>query len=409
MRLLVVSQHFFPENFRINDFAELMVKRGHEVTVLTGTPNYPAGRFFQGYGIFKRTSEVWNGVKIIRSPLIPRGNAGKFRLALNYASFAIAASLVGMLRGGRKYDAIFVHETSPVTVGIPAIVMKKLTKAPIFFWVLDLWPEYASDAGGLKNKHVLSAIANLTRWIYSHCDRVLVQSRGFIDSVKRMGVEDTRIQYFPSWAEDFYLPKEGPPPIPLPQGFKVMFAGNVGECQDFPAILKAAELTRHRPDIHWVILGDGRMRSWVRNEVLTRNLSDTVHLLGNHPVKDMPSFFANADVMLVTLNSGGGIFELTIPGKLQSYLACARPVLAMLDGEGAKVVTDAAAGLSCSAGDAKTLAQNVLHMAGMDSHVLNEMGARGRAYYQNEFERETSMSNLEKWIGDLVMDGKGKG
>lgn len=401
MNILIVSQHFFPENFRINDFAEALVERGHQVTVLTGIPNYPEGKFFRGYGLFSRTNEVWNNIRIIRSPIVSRGHAGKLRLAVNYASFVLGASIAGLFRAGRNFDVIFVHETSPVTVGIPAIFMKKLTGAPILFWVLDLWPEYAADAGGIKSKSALEWIAKLTRWIYSHCDLVLVQSKGFIASVSRMGVADELIRYFPSWAENLYSNPEIQQPVSLPAGFKVMFAGNVGECQDFPSILSAAEQTRDRTDIHWIIVGDGRMLPWVKEEVVRRNLGNTVHLMGRHPVESMPTFYSQADVMLVTLKSEG-VFALTIPGKVQSYLACGKPVIAMLDGEGAKVIEEAGAGFSCPASDALKLASIVKRVASMDQSDLQKLGDQGKKYYESEFERSIAISRAEAMFVEVV-------
>lgn len=401
MNVLIVSKHFYPENFRINDFAEALVERGHQVTVLTGIPNYPEGKFFQGYGLFSRTKDVWNNIRIIRSPIVSRGSASKLRLAINYASFVVGASLAGMFRLGRKFDVIFVHETSPVTVGIPAILMKKLTGAPILFWVLDLWPEYAADAGGIRSRRALEWIAKLTRWIYSHCDLVLVQSKGFIASVRRMGVADEHIRYFPSWAENVYSSREVQQPVSLPPGFKVMFAGNVGECQDFPSILSAAERLRDRTDIHWVIVGDGRMLPWVKEEVAQRNLGNTVHLMGRHPVESMPAFYSQADVMLVTLKAEG-VFALTIPGKVQSYLACGKPVVAMLDGEGAKVIEEAGAGFTCPASDAQKLASIVEHAANMDQTDLQKLGAQGKKYYESEFDRSVAISRAEAMFAEMV-------
>ncbi len=402
MKVLIVSKHFYPENFRINDFAEALVERGHQVTVLTGIPNYPEGRFFQGYGLFSRTKDVWNNIRIIRSPIISRGSASKLRLAINYASFVVGGSLAGFFRVGRKFDVIFVHETSPVTVGIPAILMKKLTGAPILFWVLDLWPEYAADAGGIRSKRALEWIAKLTRWIYSHCNLVLVQSKGFIPSVKRMGVSEERIRYFPSWAENVYSSGcEIQKLVSLPSGFRVMFAGNVGECQDFPSILAAAELLRDRGDIHWVIVGDGRMLPWVREEVAARKLGSTVHLMGRHPVESMPAFYSQADVMLVTLKAEG-VFALTIPGKVQSYLACGKPVVAMLDGEGAKVIEEAGAGFTCPASDAQKLAAIVEHAANMAQGDLQKLGEQGKKYYESEFGRGVAISRAEAMFVEMV-------
>ena len=404
MKVLIVTQYFHPENFRVNDLAEWLAVRGHEVTVLTGIPNYPSGRYFSGYGLFQRRMETWNRISVIRVPQVPRGGGGVLRLALNYFSFAFMASLYGLYRLSGKHDVIFVHEPSPVTVGIPAIAMHKRSGAPIFFWVLDLWPESVAAAGDVRAPWVLGLLARLTRWIYGHCEKVLVASRAFIPRVGAMGVAEDRIVYFPNWAENIFQPSAViEPPVPLSQGFRVMFAGNIGVAQDFPAILEAAERLKDYPNIHWIVLGDGRMGEWVRQEVVRRGIGNTVHLLGSYPPEQMPQFFAHADVMLVSLKRSP-IFALTIPGKIQSYLACGRPVVAMLDGEGARVVRESGAGLACSAEDADGLADAVLALAKMPQDRREEMGRKGRHYFEANFSRDMLFRSLETWMAETVKE-----
>lgn len=406
MKILLVTQYFWPENFRINDLAVHLQQQGHQVTVLTGVPNYPAGRFFDGYGLFKRTTEQWHGIKIIRAPLMPRGKGGGLRLAINYFSFALMASIYGVLWAGRNFDVIFVHEPSPITVGLPAIVMKKMTGAPILFWVLDLWPESVTAASGVSQPRVIALLRRMTRWIYSHCDNVLVQSMGFMKHVKEMGVPDERARYFPSWAEELYRPievKSGDMPN-MPDGFRIVFAGNVGVAQDFGTILKAAEILKGEPKIKWVIIGDGRMLPWVRDEVRKKELEQMVHLLGRHPVEKMPEYFACADALLVSLKKEP-IFSSTIPGKIQSYLACGRPIIAMLDGEGARIVNEANAGVSCPAEDAHALALVAVKMSKMDCSDLARMGNNGRQYYEAHFDRKVLFPQLEQWMQELIIKG----
>ncbi|MES2369177.1 MAG: glycosyltransferase family 4 protein [Pseudomonadota bacterium] len=399
MKLLIVSQYFWPENFRINDLAEALKTRGHEVTVLTGIPNYPAGQFFEGYSLFRRARETWRGVEIVRSPLWARGRGGGIRLGLNYLSFAWFASIVARFRLRGPFDAVFVFEVSPITVGIPAIVASRRFKAPILFWVLDLWPESLTAAGGVRSPKVLRAVDRLVKWIYRNCSRVLVQSRAFVPEIARHGVPDSKILYFPSWGESLFQPLQQADATllpPLPEGFKVLFAGNIGEAQDFPAILKAAELLRDRTDIQWLIVGDGRMARWAKEEVRRRSLSQ-VHFLGRHPLEAMPHFYAVADALLLPLKREP-IFALTIPGKLQSYLACARPILAMLDGEGARIVQESGAGLACAAGDAEGLASRVLELATMSDIERRAMGQNGRQYYEMNFDRACLFDQLETWL-----------
>ncbi len=288
MRILIVSQYFWPENFRINDLVVGLKDRGHNVTVLTGKPNYPSGRFFSGYGFFKRTRDTYNGVRVLRVPLIPRGSGTAWRLALNYVSFVVFGTMWGPLLCRGQYDVIFVYEPSPITVGLPALALKRIKRAPILFWVQDLWPESLSATGAIRSAGALRLVAKLVRFIYKGCDLVLVQSRAFFEPIEKVGVPRERIQYFPNSAEDLYKPvtveENAPERAAMPSGFRVMFAGNVGKAQDFATILEAAERTRTHPDIHWVILGDGRMSSWVQDQVKKRGLTDTVHLLGRYPV-----------------------------------------------------------------------------------------------------------------------------
>ncbi|MEX2164795.1 MAG: glycosyltransferase family 4 protein [Sulfuricaulis sp.] len=406
MKVLIVTQYFHPENFRVNDLAEWLAERGHEVTVLTGIPNYPSGRYFSGYGLFKRRMETWNCISVVRVPQVPRGGGGVLRLALNYISFAVMASLYGLYRLRGRYDVIFVHEPSPITVGIPAIVMRKRSGAPIFFWVLDLWPESIAAAGDIHASWMLDLLEKLTRWIYSHCKKVLVASRAFIPRVGAMGVSEDRIVYFPNWAEAIFQPSvDIEPPVPLPRGFRVMFAGNIGVAQDFPAVLEAAERLKGYPDIHWIVLGDGRMGEWVREAVVRRGIVNTVHLLGSYPPEQMPRFFAHADVMLVSLKRSP-IFALTIPGKIQSYLACGRPIVAMLDGEGAWVVKESGAGLTCAAEDADGLADAVLTLANMPKDQREAMGRKGRYYFEANFTRDMLFRNLETWMTESIKEKK---
>ena len=349
MRILVVSQYFWPEAFRINDLVQGLLDRGHEVTVLTGKPNYPGGSLFAGYGFLRPVRERYaGGAEVVRVPLVPRGSGSGRRLALNYLSFVLFAGLLGPLLCRGRFDVIFVYEPSPITVGLPALVMKKAKKAPIMFWVQDLWPESLSAAGAVRSKRVLRGVERLVRFIYRGCDRILVTSRGFVPRVEALSAREKKVHYWPQWAEALYEPVEvgdnAPERSEMPDGFRVVFAGNVGAAQSFETILAAAERLRDRHGIQWVIIGDGRRRKWVEDRVRELRLEDRVHLLGKRPMERMPRYFALADALLVTLKRDP-IFSLTIPGKLQSYLACGRPVVAALDGEGARVIKESGTGL----------------------------------------------------------------
>ena len=396
MRILVLSQYFWPENFRINDVVEGLVQRGHQVTVYTAQPNYPGGRFYPGHGFFGPWNQAYKDAQVRRVPVIPRGRGGSVRLALNYLSHAFFATLLAPWHSGHAYDAILVYEPSPVTIGIPARFLRWLKRAPLVFWVQDLWPESLEATGSVKSPVVLRMVDRLVKWIYRGCDRILVQSEAFKPSITAHGVAPEKIRYLPNSAESFYRKMERQGSDEMPQGFRVLYAGNIGAAQDFPTILAAAEKLRGEARIHWIVLGDGRMREWVAAEIARRGLKN-VHLLGSRPPESMPRYFAQADVLLATLRREP-IFAYTIPSKIQTYIACGRPVIAAMDGEGSRIIRDARAGWAVPAEDPQALAAAVLEAS--RSTDLEAMGKRAEACFGEQFERETLLTRLESELMD---------
>jgi len=406
MNILVVSQYFWPENFRVNELVAGLVARGHAVVVLTGQPNYPDGTFPPGYGWSGPRREEVFGAEVIRVPLVARGNGSALRLALNYLSFALFSSIAARFRVRGAVDAIIVFEPSPITVGIPAVVAARKFRAPILFWVLDLWPDSLAAAGSVRSPAVLRGVGHLVRWIYRQCARVLVSSRAFVADVVSHGTPPQRVCYFPNWIESEYASDnaEHRVDVVLPNGFRVVFAGNIGAAQGFPEIIAAAErVAAQCAEVRWIIVGEGRMAEWAREEVVRRGLAERVVFLGQLPSAKMPALFAEADALLVSLKSDL-VFSLTIPGKVQSYLAAGRPILAMLDGEGARIVAEAGAGLVCAAGDIDGLAAHVLTLVGQTPAERAAMGARGRDYARAEFAREPLFDRLESWCEESIAE-----
>jgi colanic acid biosynthesis glycosyl transferase WcaI len=407
MRLLVVTQYFWPENFRVNDLVAEFVKRGHQVTVLTGLPNYPEGKVFEQFRADPVQYSSYQGAEIIRVPLMPRGK-GSLRLMFNYLSFAASASIIGLWKlRGHQFDVIFTCQLSPVTVGLPAAVMRFAKRAPMAFWVLDLWPESLHAVGVVRSKKILQLVEKLVAFIYRRCDLILAQSRSFIPQIQKYAPKDTRIEYFPSWAESVFHMNDALPAdeIPfMPGSFNVMFAGNVGDAQDFPAILAAAENLQSYKHIRWLIVGDGRMAQWVADEIKCRNLQHCVFMLGRHSLDRMPSFFKHADALIVSLKDEP-IFSMTIPGKLQSYLAAGIPVVAMLNGEGADLVARSRSGVICAAGDHKGLSVAILSLAEMSIEERQVLGENGLNISVREFHRDTLMDRIESWFENLKNTG----
>ena len=287
MRILVISQYFWPENFRINNIVEELISRDHEVTVLTGLPNYPSGSVFSEYKENPSGFLGYHGAKVVRVPLLPRGK-GSIRLMLNYISFFLMASTLGLWKlRKQKFDVVFVFGPSPVTVGIPAILYKKISRTPVIFWVLDLWPETLSAVGVLKSQFSLRVVGRLVAFIYNSCDMVLGQSKGFVKSIARYCKDNSKIHYFPNWAENVFKAKLEKDALAkevafCPDVFNVLFAGNIGEAQDFPTILDAAKYLKDEP-IRWLVIGDGRMSEWLKTEVKLRGREQSGLLLGRPP------------------------------------------------------------------------------------------------------------------------------
>lgn len=416
MHILIVTQYFWPENFRINDLAEELVKRGHQVTVLTGKPNYPAGELFPEFKASPQNFKEYKGCKIVRVPITMRGQGSGLKLVTNYLSYVLSASVLGFFKLRKEnFDVIFVYEPSPVTVCLPAIFFKKLKGIPVVFWVLDLWPETLEAIGVVKSPRILSWVGKLVSFIYNRCDLVLGQSKAFYNGIAQYCDDKSKIQYFPSWSEDVFALSESESEsesivhvdeLDCTDCFKIIFAGNVGAAQDFPSILSAAKIIKEQgTNIKIFILGDGRAFEFVKSAVIEKEVSDVVVLLGRYPLEAMPSFYATADALLVTLKESKA-FSMTIPGKVQTYMEAGKPILTMLSGEGSRIVEEAGCGLIANSGDFQQLANNMTEMANCSQKQLAEFGTNAKVYAQKEFDRDRLIDQLESWFKELAEKSK---
>lgn len=396
MRILFVCQYFYPEVFRGNDIAFHWAELGHDVHVVCGIPNYPDGKYHKGYGLFKKRHEVVNGVKVTRLPIIPRGN-NKIMLMLNYFSYFLYAWVWMLFHAiGHKYDRVFVQQLSPVMMSAPGVLYKRLRKAPLYTWVLDLWPESLTAAGGINNKYVLGFFKRFVKREYKYSDKILISSRSFNKSILEYGPYGDKIVYYPQWADGNASIEKLPENVPtIPQGFKLMFTGAVGEAHGFECTMQAALLTKDRKDIKWIIVGDGRRLDWVREFVKEHCLEETVLTLGRFPSETMPWFFKQADVMLVTL-SDDPLFRLYAPAKISSYMAAGKPIIAVLNGEGAEVIRDAECGWTLPAGDAEGFARLAIELSQVDKSELEKRGANAKKYYEAHFVKEKCLKELDR-------------
>ena len=398
MKVLLVSQYFWPEDFRINEVVHTLVGKGAEIDVLTGQPNYPEGVVFTGYRAWECRVESWSGATIHRVPVFPRGARSAFRLASNYLSFIVTALIFGpWLLRKRQYDVVFVYGLSPILLAIPAIFLAWIKRRKLIVWVQDLWPESLSATGYVRNSRVLRVVEWVVCWIYRHTDLLLVQSRGFEAPVAAMA-PGKPIFYYPNSVDATFAESPSPdvalPDVPaLDEGFAVVFAGNVGVGQAVEVMVEAAALLKDVPQIRFVVFGQGSRWDWMRDQVQSRGLTN-LHLPGRFPVNTMPGLMQKAGALLVTL-ADEPIFAMTVPNKVQAYLAAGRPILACLNGEGARLVAEEAqAGLSVPAQDAKALAAAVLQLYQMPAEDRAKMGANGRRYFKAHFDHDKLVNEL---------------
>ena len=402
MRILILSQYFWPEAFRINEVAKSLLELGIDVTVLTGQPNYPAGDLFPGYSASSLGTEFVNGLTIHRVPLMPRGGGSAIRLACNYLSFILSASVFGpwLLRGVR-FDIVLVYAPSPILQAIPAMWLARLKRAKLVTWVQDLWPDSLRATGFIRNQQLLDFVGTVVRWIYRNNDMLLVQSKAFVEPVRQMAFQ-TPVVYLPNPGEiafsDFNASQEIK--VKLQSGFNVVFAGNLGTAQALDTILAAANILRCEPEVRFVMIGSGSRSQWLEQKIQQLSLHN-VDMLGRFPPEWMPGLLSQASVLLVTL-SRDPIFSHTVPSKIQAYLAAGKPIIASLNGEGAQVVVEAGAGISCAAGDAPALASAVLELRAASELEREQIGKNGVLYYREHFEPALVAKRLVRILADTI-------
>jgi glycosyltransferase involved in cell wall biosynthesis len=408
MKICIFTNHFYPESFKVNDIAFELAQKGHDVTVFTAIPDYPQGKYFEGYSLFKRRKEILNGVSIIRLPIIPRGKGKNIELVLNYMSYFVSLLIYIFFHSyNNTYDLVFVHLTSPFFIGLPAVLLKRRQHIPLVFWVLDLWPESLSAAGGIKNIYFLDTQKKLAKYVYDNCDIILIGSRGFGKSICEKGKYDDKLVYFPNWAESINLPVDASayrrlkPFVNLTEDdFIILFAGNIGEAQNLDFIIDvAAELKNLK--IKFIFIGSGRRKEQLENKVIRLGFSESIFFLGQYPLDSMPIFMQMADVLLVSLKNEL-IFNLTVPSKLQFYMAQGKPILAVLNGDGSDLVKEAQCGIAVPVNDLAALKAAIYDLYRMPKEKMLNMGLNGKRYYQKHFMKEQRMDQLDQLFKNII-------
>lgn len=399
MRILVICQYYYPEPFRITDICEGLAARGHEVMVVTGRPNYPEGILYEGYSHGRKKDEVIRGVRVHRCAILPRGRGSVGRL-LNYVSYAVLSKSYALSKkcvtsDGKAFDVVFCNQLSPIMMAEAAAAYKRRYRVPLVLYCLDLWPDSLTLGGISASSALFRVFEHMSRRLYGAADWLPVTSRSFRNRLQQLGVAGQRIQYLPQYAEDVFGEleagrAEGP--------YRLVFAGNVGRAQNLEVLIRAASLLRD-VSVEFHIIGDGTDLEAVQKLAVKEGLENVV-FHGRRPLEEMPQFYSMADAMVVTLASDP-VLTLTLPGKVQAYMACGKPIIAAANGETAEVIAEAQCGYCGPAEDSDALARNIrLFLDDKDKHAL---GRNARIFYERHFERQRFLDSLEEllWHGEL--------
>lgn len=393
--ILVITQYFYPEPFRINDMCIEWVKRGYKVTVLTGIPNYPQGEFYDGYSIKEKRSENWNGVDIIRIPLIARGH-NSLKLFLNYISFVVSG-FFWKLRTKLKADYVFTFEVSPMTQALIGVWYTKKHKVPNYLYVQDLWPENVEIVTGITSPFVIKPISKMVNYIYKNCTDIFATSPSFVKEIQKRMENKDKVHYLPQYAEEFYKPvaRQVVPEIPQNDKFKIVFTGNIGQAQGLDILPKTAQLLKGK-NIEFVIVGDGRYREEFEKEITQREVADMFVLVERQPAEYIPQLLAACDAAFISFQNAE-LWKMTIPAKLQSYMACGMPIIASAFGETERIIKEAQCGVCAPIGDEKVLAQKIVSLKNED---LSVMAKNSRSYYEEHFDKQSIMNGLNEYLGE---------
>ena len=399
-KILVVTQHFWPENFRINDIVEGFLQDGIAVDVLCGLPNYPKGEWFPGYSAAGPFEEEWHGARLYRCKEVPRRGNTSVNIFLNYVSWPwYAAHALHRLPGG--YDAVFCFNTSPVLMCWPAIRYAKKHHIPFTNYVLDIWPENLYSVLNVKNKALRAIAQGVSDALYKKADRLIAMSEPLQQRLcQRTGMPPQKVAVIPQYCEDFYAVPQPDAALQAQFGgrFNLVFTGTFTPAQSLETVITAVQDARSRGAdmLHLLLVGDGMSRAALEAKVKELHAEDAVTFYGSVPATDIPKFTALADALIVCLSDSPDL-GLTVPAKVASYMAAGKPVLASMDGAGNAAVA-AAGGLSSPACDAAALADNLLALTRMGAAQRAAMGQSAKEYYLAHYRRSKLLRKLEHFI-----------
>jgi glycosyltransferase involved in cell wall biosynthesis/UDP-N-acetyl-D-mannosaminuronic acid transferase (WecB/TagA/CpsF family) len=399
LKILVITQYFWPETFRVNDIVRHLKENNYDVDVLTGLPNYPEGIL---YNEFKTNREKFNnyyGATIFRVPLFLRRDGSKFYLFLNYISFVISSIIFGFfLLRKKKYDIVFSFATSPLTSSLAAIFFSKIKSCRSFIWVLDIWPDILKELKIINNIFIYNIISNISEFIYKKFDYILVQSNSFKEIIKKYTSNNNNF-YFPAWAEDINGNKTNQIKYNNDKSFKIVFTGNIGEAQNFDNVIETARILKDHDDIKWIIVGTGREIENISKTIKKENIKN-FFLEGKKNINDISYYHSIADVLFISLKSGEAISS-TIPGKLQTYLQSNKFILGMIGGEGKKIIEDSGVGCCVDPDSPKNLAEKILYLKNHPEIIKQvNQSSRGKDYLYKFFNKKDILEKLTQYFDE---------
>ena len=402
--ILLISQYFYPETFRVNDMAVEWVKRGYKVTVLTGIPNYPMGKFFEGYDKKHRTRETWNGVNIIRIPLVARGNSSNkllnaIGMTRNYFSFVRSGKrwVKSDEAANLKPDIVFTFEVSPMTQAKIGVWYGQRYNVPTYLYVQDLWPENVETVTGIHNRMIIGPIDKMVDNIYRNTETIFTTSPSFVEAIvnRKNPVDRNKVHYWPQYAEEFYKPiaPQFISEIPNDGYFKIAFTGNIGTAQGLDILPKTAEILKDEK-VRFVIVGDGRYQAEFEKQIKERNVQDMFIMMPRVQAEKIPEILSACDAGFISFNNTP-LWENTIPAKLQSYMACGKPIIASASGETKRIIKEAQCGICTEIGNSNSLAEGIKELMKSDVDILCK---NTRKYFESHFNKEYLMDIMDKYF-----------
>ena len=399
-RILIYTNHFDPEQFKINEAVSWLTEEGFQIHVVTGLPNYPEGRIFKGYGLFKKAVERRGKLTIRRLPLVSRGNGSKLRLIVNYLTYFISTFFytIFLILFKKKFDKVLVHHTSPFLIAISAILYKIIKRTEAILWDLDLWPQSLGAVGVINSEGILNGIEKVVKIIYKKFDIVLVGSKSFIRIV-RQRVPHNRVYYFPNWAENIIEENKIEFELSVdfnPNAIKIMYTGNLGKAQGFDTLCKVIIQNKNK-NIQWIFIGGGRFKKEMEQLLSDEIRENIVIFIPQQKLATIPSWVAQADVMYLSLNESK-LFSQTVPAKLQGYMAMGKSTLAMLAGEGASIIKEAKCGFVAPPSNVIKLNEQINYILNTSKSERKNLGENGKVFYQNNFSSKIRKKELIAYI-----------